>query len=140
MPATAFMARMDSRIEAAGTSSSRRRAQRAQLPEVLKRIELLLRDEPGSFPGLQLAGADLEDAQNVLTAITGHAWMLPQVNLSISVARSASKIADAELRFPAKTLTASLTRTKVLGTVTEESFPLRLCQDCARINALEPMQ
>jgi len=39
----------------------------------------LLRDKPAPFQCLQLAGADLEDTQNVLTAITGHAWMLSQV-------------------------------------------------------------
>ena len=35
------------------------RAQRAQLPEILKAIEFLLGNQPGSFPGLQLAGTDL---------------------------------------------------------------------------------
>ena len=54
------------------------RAQRAQLPQILKAVDFLLGDQPGSFPGLQLAGTDLEDAQNVLTAIAGHAWMLPR--------------------------------------------------------------
>ena len=48
------------------------RAQRAQLPEILKAVEFLLRNQTGSFPGLQLAGADLQDPQNVLTAIAGH--------------------------------------------------------------------
>ena len=55
------------------------RAQGAQLPEILKAIEFLLGNQPGSLPGLQLTGTDLEDAQNVLTAIAGHSWMLPQV-------------------------------------------------------------
>ena len=47
-------------------------AQSSQLPQVLECIGLLLGDESGSFPPLKLVGTDLQDAQNVLTAIAGH--------------------------------------------------------------------
>ena len=50
---------------------STQRTQDAQLPQILEAINLLLRDQSGSFPGLQLTGTHLEDAQNVLTQIGG---------------------------------------------------------------------
>jgi hypothetical protein len=76
------------------------RAQRAQLPEILKAIDFLLGNQSGSFPGLQLTGTDLEDAQNVLTAIAGHSWMLPQVKPNDLGMRTQLSDADAELEFP----------------------------------------
>ena len=47
-------------------------AQSSELPQILKCVGLLLGDESGSFPSLQLMGTDLQYAQNVLTAIAGH--------------------------------------------------------------------
>ncbi len=52
-------------------------AQRAQLAKILEGINLLLRNQSGSLPPLQLAGTDLHDAQHVLTAIAGHSSLLP---------------------------------------------------------------
>jgi hypothetical protein len=52
------------------------RAQRPQLPEILKAVGLALGDEPCSFPPLQLAGADLQDPQHILAAKAGHSSML----------------------------------------------------------------
>jgi len=44
----------------------------AQLAQVLKAVGLFGGNEVGAFPRLQLARADGEDAQHVLTAIAGH--------------------------------------------------------------------
>ena len=77
MPATAFIARIECRMEAAGTSSSRRTRRVLNWPEILEGVGLLLRNQPGSLPPLQLAGTDLQDAQNVLTAIAGHSCRAP---------------------------------------------------------------
>ena len=59
-----------------GTSSSRSDAQCAQLAKILKAVMFQSGNQPGSFPGLQLAGTDRKDAQNVLTAIAGHSDLL----------------------------------------------------------------
>ena len=47
-------------------------AQRAQLPQILKCIALLLRNQFSSLPPLQLVSANLQNPQYVLTAIAGH--------------------------------------------------------------------
>ena len=80
------------------------RSKRAQLAQILEAIDFFLGDEPGSFPGLQLAGADFKDAQDVLTAITGHAWMLPQVKPNDRGMRTQLSAAAAELKFPPRTM------------------------------------
>jgi hypothetical protein len=52
-------------------------AQDAQLAEVLEAVALLLGNKSRPLPSLQLAGADLQDAQHVLAAIAGHSSVLP---------------------------------------------------------------
>ena len=52
-------------------------AQGPQLTQILKAVALLLRDEFSPLPPLQLAGANLQDAQYVLAAIAGHFSVLP---------------------------------------------------------------
>jgi hypothetical protein len=47
-------------------------AQSSKLAQILESVSVLLGDECGSFPPLQLMGTDLQYAQNVLTAIAGH--------------------------------------------------------------------
>ena len=47
-------------------------AQGSELTQILEGVSVLLGDESGSFPPLQLVGTDLQNAQNVLTAIAGH--------------------------------------------------------------------
>ncbi|SPE19876.1 hypothetical protein SBA5_250106 [Candidatus Sulfotelmatomonas gaucii] len=57
------------------------RTQDAELPKVLEAIKFVLGNQSGSFPGLQLTGTELKDAQNILTAIAGHSGVLLQVML-----------------------------------------------------------
>ena len=54
-------------------------AEGAELAKILEGVGLLLRDESGFFPTEQLAGTDLQDSQDILTAIAGHSSMLPFV-------------------------------------------------------------
>jgi len=71
IPATAFIATIECRIEAAETSSSRRARNVLSWPSSgmcrSAAAESVLR-----APTLQLVGTDLEDTQHVLTAIAGH--------------------------------------------------------------------
>ena len=66
------MAMIECRMEAAGNVFLAQRAQGPQLPKILEGIGLLLGNQSGSLPPLQLVGTDLQDAQHVLTAIAGH--------------------------------------------------------------------
>ena len=52
-------------------------AQDAQLAQVLEAVALLLGNNSRPLPPLQLAGADLQDAHDVLAAIAGHSSVLP---------------------------------------------------------------
>jgi hypothetical protein len=52
-------------------------AEGAELAQVLEGIGLALGDDAGALPALKLTGADLKDAQYVLTAIAGHSSLLP---------------------------------------------------------------
>jgi hypothetical protein len=47
-----------------------------QLAKILECVGLLRGNESGSLPSEQLVGTDLQDSQNILTAITGHSSML----------------------------------------------------------------
>jgi hypothetical protein len=51
-------------------------AQSPQLAKVLEGVALLLGNQSGSLPPQQLAATYLQDAQHVLTAITGHSGVL----------------------------------------------------------------
>jgi len=58
----------------------RRRARKIRKPaKVLKTVTLLLRNDPRPLPSLQLARADLQDAQQRPGGYTGHSSVLPYV-------------------------------------------------------------
>ena len=74
--ATALMATMECADGSGGHVFLAQDAQGPQLAEILEGVGLLRGNESGSLPTQQLAGTDLQDPQNILTAIAGHSSML----------------------------------------------------------------
>jgi hypothetical protein len=100
-------------------------AQDPQLSEILKGVTLLLGNEAGSLPPLQLAGTDLQNPQHILAPIAGHSSVLPWL---VPVSFGFPKL-HFQLEYPIPILDMAL------GTATEAPLLLRLCQEYAWISS-----
>ena len=58
-----------------GDARGAQRAQGAQLGEIFKGIVFVGGNQPRLLPRRQLAGSQMQNSQNVLTAISGHVWV-----------------------------------------------------------------